>query len=72
MKSTVFETFKNISEFDKKTANQSVYISLSNGWYIPVTKKAIKLVAKSMKRENLEFVGDITYLQNNIVQVKLY
>ncbi len=70
---TVFKSFVNISDLMAKTANYKIYIELSNGYFIPATKSNIKKVAVSMKRNNEELIGYITFLSGGKkgVQVRL-
>jgi hypothetical protein len=71
MESTLFKTFNSITEFNQKTVNRTLFVRLSNGWFVPVSKKSINLVAKSMKRENELFSGKLDFCMNNAVQITI-
>lgn len=69
---TMFKSFANVSDLMTKTSNHKIYIELSNGYFIPVAKKDVKRVAKSMDKNEDKFCGQITFMTGqNAVQVKL-
>jgi len=68
---TVFKSFNSLSDLISKIRGCNAHIELSNGWFVPVTKKAITQVAKSMIKNGLSVTGKITYLSFNNVQIKL-
>lgn len=67
------EPFFNYNEFCRKTANKKMFFQLKNGWCINATRKAIKQVYDSMKRNNKEFRGVLNSSQPdmNNVQIKI-
>jgi hypothetical protein len=68
---TMFKTFANRSELFKKTTGYKIYARLTNKWFVPVTKKALRMVAKSMEKNKEAFCGDIHFAGggNKSVQV---
>lgn len=72
LETTMFKSFANVSDLMTKTANSKIYIELSNGYFIPVTKTDVKRIARSMEKNEDKFCGQITFLTGqNAVQVKL-
>lgn len=67
-------TFKNITDFGKQTSGKRVFIELAGcGYFIPVTKVGINLVATAMMRHDKKaFAGTITPHDRNAVQVSIY
>lgn len=59
--STMFKFFESYSELLKKTSGYKLYVKLSNCWCINATKKAVKEVADSMKRNGVPFTGSISF-----------
>ena len=62
MDSTMFKSFNSFSELSQKTANYSITVKLHGcGWFVPVTKSALKRVNKSMSKNNKPFTGTIDF-----------
>ena len=59
---TMFKSFANYSDFIKKTPGLSVTVKMAgSGWFVPVTKKALKKVADRMSEYDKKFCGLISY-----------
>ena len=72
LETTMFKSFANVSDLLTKIVNCKIYIELSNGYFIPVTKSDVKKVAKSMDKNEDKFCGQITYITGQrSVQVKI-
>lgn len=72
LETTMFKSFANVSDLITKTANKKIYIELSNGYFIPVTKTDVKKIAKTMETNEDKFCGQITFLSGqSAVQIKL-
>ncbi len=75
MESTMFKSFTSFNDLLQKTAGYSINAKLHGcGWCVRVTKKALKQVAGSMKKSNLEFTGKITMASggHKWVQVEIF
>lgn len=65
-------TFSNISDLLKKAANKTLYVKLSNGYFAPTTKQAIKKIAASMAKNEVKFQGNIFPADSNFfMQIEL-
>lgn len=66
-------TFSNYSDLLKKAANKKIYISLSNGWYLPVTKKDLQHLNTRMteKADEHKFCGNIDEVQEWYIKITL-
>lgn len=66
-------TFANYSDLRKRAANKRIYVELSNGYFVPVTKQAVKLVADSMQENDVKFCGQIVQVnsERKFIQIKI-
>ena len=65
------KTFANISDLLKQTANYNLFVKLSNGYFIPVDKSAIKKTAESMSKNEDKFCGQIINVIEEIKAVQI-
>lgn len=64
-------TFANYSDLMRKARNKKIFIELSNGYYIPVQKNRLKMVADSMVKNDDKFCGDALEFSASILKVSL-
>jgi hypothetical protein len=64
-------TFSTFSELISKTTNQRIYIELSNGYYVSVTKMQLKRTASGMANNDDKFCGEIFEHSKDCVKVSL-
>lgn len=62
-------TFNSMTELLKKTANRHAYVELSNGYYIGVTKRNLKITGNAILKRDKKLTGTIKYWPDNNVQV---
>lgn len=62
LNSTMFKNFTSYSDLINKTSGLLLNIEIANvDWCVPVTKKSLKKVADSMRKQGHNFTGTITY-----------
>lgn len=64
-------TFANYSHLMKIARSKKIFIELSNGYYIPVQKNRLKLVADSMIKNDDKFCGEAMSFSASVLKVSL-
>lgn len=65
-------TFNSFSQLKKFASRKNWYVQISNGYFIPVTKKDVKRVADSMSKIGDPFKGEFQEIGEYNVQIEIY
>jgi hypothetical protein len=64
-------TFTNYSKLFALADGRTIYAELTNGYFCPVTRKALRQIAKKMSETGEKFCGDIVDEEDGYIRVTL-